>query len=338
MLNDSTLLASIAFLIADTLEEEEKIDAAPMLAACEIDSALRRKPGARVSGEQMGRMWDEAIEACGDTTLGIRVGRRAKPAAFFVLGYAWHASATLKDALERAVRYESIFDTGERKLRLDKIDDTYRLRSTYREGATPIRQAQLDAMIAGLLMLCESAAGRRILPLKVELMIESSPHPEAYEALFEAPVEYGADEYAMVFSAADLEAPLEQAIPDIVEATDDIADRYVASLEKSSVATQVRQLLLQMLPSGSAEQESVATRLYRSSSTLQRQLSAEGTSYRDVLEGTRRSLAQRYLRGGEHSHAQIAYLLGFSYQSNFARAFRRWTGMSPRQYQKDPDS
>jgi AraC-like DNA-binding protein len=240
--------------------------------------------------------------------------------------------------MERAVRYESIFDTTDRKLRFEKIGDTYRLSSTYSEGAAPIRQAQLDAMIAGLLMLCESAAGRRILPVKVSLMVESSPHPQAYEALLGAPVALGADVYALDFSAEDMEMPLQLAIPDVAEATDEIAERYVASLEKSSVANQVRQLLLQMLPSGSADQETIASQLYRSSSTLQRQLSAEGTSYRDVLEGTRRSLAQRYLRGGEHSHAQIAYLLGFSDQSNFARAFRRWTGMSPREYQKDPDS
>ncbi len=196
----------------------------------------------------------------------------------------------------------------------------------------------MDAEMAGVLTLCESVAGRRILPLKVELMESFSPHPEAHEALFGVPVDYGADEYAMVFSAEDLEAHLETAIPDIADASDEIADRYVAALDKSNVATQVRQLLLQMLPAGSADQESIASKLYRSSSTLQRQLSAEGTSYRDVLEATRRSLAQRYLRNGEHSHAQIAFLLGFSDQSNFARAFRRWTGMSPGQYQKEPGS
>jgi len=74
--------------------------------------------------------------------------------------------------------------------------------------------------------------------------------------------------------------------------------------------------------------------LNRSSSTLQRQLQAEGLTYRSVLENTRRSLAEEYLREGSQSHAQIAYLLGFSDQSNFSRAFKRWTSMSPRQFQE----
>jgi AraC-like DNA-binding protein len=89
-----------------------------------------------------------------------------------------------------------------------------------------------------------------------------------------------------------------------------------------------------MLPSGKADQDKVASRLYRSTSTLQRQLSAEGTSYRDLLESTRRGLAEKYLRDGKHTQAEIAYMVGFSDQSNFARAFKRWTGMSPGQFQK----
>jgi AraC-like DNA-binding protein len=52
-----------------------------------------------------------------------------------------------------------------------------------------------------------------------------------------------------------------------------------------------------------------------------------------VLESTRRSLAEDYLAAGKHSQAQIAYMLGFSDQSNFSRAFKRWTKMSPKQFQ-----
>ena len=81
------------------------------------------------------------------------------------------------------------------------------------------------------------------------------------------------------------------------------------------------------------DQARVARSLNRSASTLQRQLQAEGLSYRTLLDETRRSLAEEYLRDRKHSHAQIAYLVGFSDQSNFSRAFKRWTGSSPRQFQ-----
>jgi AraC-like DNA-binding protein len=63
-------------------------------------------------------------------------------------------------------------------------------------------------------------------------------------------------------------------------------------------------------------------------------LNAEGTNYKDIREHTRRDLAEQYVREGRYSLSQIAYLLGFSDQSNFSRAFRRWTGHSPGTYAK----
>jgi AraC-like DNA-binding protein len=138
----------------------------------------------------------------------------------------------------------------------------------------------------------------------------------------------------LLFAAEDFDAPLAGSIPEVARATDRIAENYIESLDSSSVATAVRQMLVQMLPSGRTDQDTVANRLYRSRSTLQRQLSAEGTSYRDILETTRQALAEQYLLDGEYSQAQIAFMVGFADQSNFARAFKRWTGKSPGEYQK----
>ena len=97
---------------------------------------------------------------------------------------------------------------------------------------------------------------------------------------------------------------------------------------------EVREMPIQMMPSGRSDQETVARRLYRSRSTLQRQLGAEGTNYRQILESTRRSLAEQYLRSKHYSQAEVAFMLGFTDQSNLARAFRRWTGMTPGEFRK----
>ena len=145
---------------------------------------------------------------------------------------------------------------------------------------------------------------------------------------------YGQDKEVWIFSATDLEETLTGSIPEVADATDRIAANYIASLDESTIATTVRQLLVQMLPSGGMDQDTIAKRLYRSTSTLQRQLSTEDTNYRHILESTRRDLAQHYLEDGEYTQAQIAFMIGFADQSNFARAFKRWTGLSPGEYQK----
>jgi AraC-like DNA-binding protein len=75
-----------------------------------------------------------------------------------------------------------------------------------------------------------------------------------------------------------------------------------------------------------------ARALHQSASTLQRRLRREGTTYQRLLDATRRELALEYLKHGGHSLADITFLLGFADQSNFTRAFRRWTGKTPRQF------
>ena len=176
--------------------------------------------------------------------------------------------------------------------------------------------------------------GEEIRPLRVDLTCPATVHPEAYRDALRAPIRFNADVGTFYFDKETLRAPLPHGTPDVAKATDKIAEQYIETLDPHKVASQVRRLLIALLPSGKADQALVSSRLNRSTSSLQRQLQSEGLSYRDVLESTRRSLAENYLRDNKHSYAQIAFLLGFSDQSNFSRAFKRWTSLSPKQYQE----
>jgi AraC-like DNA-binding protein len=113
---------------------------------------------------------------------------------------------------------------------------------------------------------------------------------------------------------------------------DRMAARYIEGMTANSVATTVRALLLKAMPSGNLEQDGIARSLNQSASTLQLRLREEGTSYQRLLDATRRDMALEYLKEGRHSLAEITFLLGFADQSNFTRAFRRWTGRTPRHY------
>jgi AraC-like DNA-binding protein len=89
------------------------------------------------------------------------------------------------------------------------------------------------------------------------------------------------------------------------------------------------------MPAGRTSQEHIAQRLSQSPSTLGRKLRSEGTNYQAVLDAARRDMALQYLRDRRHSLAEIAFLVGFSDQANFTRAFRRWTGRTPRALRGD---
>jgi len=334
MLNEPTSLSSIVYLIGSTLKLDYGIDPGPIYAEIGVPPEAGAEPGARQPNSVVGEMWRLGAEATGDPAFGIKVGLNSDPRRYYVLGYAWMASATLADAMRCLLRYEEIIDSGFTEIEFEKSGDTYVLSETYPNPADHPGQLSVDSSIASLHVLCRIARGEPVMAVKLELMWPRDTPVEIYEGLVDGPVVFGAERNAIHYRAEDLEAPLPGNIPDVVEATARIAERYIESLDTSRVANQVREILVQKLPSGSANQQSVASMLHRSSSTLQRQLNAEGTSYRDVLEQTRRTLAESYLRQNRHTHAQVAFLVGFSDQSNFARAFRRWTGMSPGKYQK----
>jgi len=91
----------------------------------------------------------------------------------------------------------------------------------------------------------------------------------------------------------------------------------------------VQQLLVRLLPEGEVSVDKVARALHQSTRTLQRRLADRGMSWQQLLDRTREQLARQYLRDPGLSLAEIGLLLGYSEQSAFTRAFRRWTGQTP---------
>lgn len=334
MLYETTTLATVARLIGESLEGDYGVDPGPVFDELGIQPSELLKPGARVSFATISKLWRNAVAVTNDPRFGFSVGKRAGVGDFFVLGHAWLASATLVEALRRLCRYSSVISTHGSVLELVKQGDKYALTESYPDGSVRRQQAATDAGFVAILGLCDLVTQVTVRPIRVSLTVAPGSDAAHYTELFRCPVAYGAESQVLVFSASDLEQPLTGSIPDLAEMTDRIASDYVRSLDSGAVATLVRTMLIQKLPSGRTDQDTVARLLHRSRSTLQRQLRVEGTSYKEILETTRRALAERYLADDEYSQAQIAFMTGFADQSNFSRAFKRWTGTSPGEFKK----
>jgi AraC-like DNA-binding protein len=187
-------------------------------------------------------------------------------------------------------------------------------------------------MVVALCRMLALCAGPAATPVKVHLKTSGDTHADAYQKALHCPVEFDAERVALVFDATLAARPVVTGNPELAAEADRIAARYLEGLTPDTVATRVRALLLKAMPSGDLDQDGIARALHQSPSTLQRRLRREGTSYQNLLDSTRREMALEYLREGQHSLADVAFLLGFADQSNFTRAFRRWTGKTPRQY------
>lgn len=103
---------------------------------------------------------------------------------------------------------------------------------------------------------------------------------------------------------------------------------------EASIAQRVRSTLLEMLPGGQSSVEEVARRLAMSKRSLQRCLSDESSTFKEILNATRKELAQHYFARSSISPGEVSYLLGFQDSNSFIRSFRGWTGTTPGEYRR----
>jgi AraC-like DNA-binding protein len=138
--------------------------------------------------------------------------------------------------------------------------------------------------------------------------------------------------YGLLLSPSSMHEMLAAAGPEALKMLASACERELRKLEASKgVAGQVRELLHQLRDPG-AGMKMVARALKITERTLRRRLAQEGTSFSEIANEVKYSVARQYLEGSRASVDEIAELAGFSDAANFRRAFIRWTHMSPAQF------
>lgn len=325
----ATTLTTIAQLIVDALDRRG-IDGKAVLRATGMDPAQLRDPNARYPFSAMTRLWHRASELSGDECFGLQVSRQLHPTSLHAIGFAWLASSSLVDALQRFERYCRVASTVI-NAELERDGSVYRLHIRYPQLHVQPATAAIDAAAATLIRLCRLGAGEQFRPIAVQLP-RPQPSPACLAALVEwlrAPIRFDADHIVVEIAADTAEQTLASGNAELAHANERILIAYLARLDRSAFGARVKAYLVDALPSGQVSEEEAAHSLHVSARSLQRRLREEHTSFTRLLDDTRRELALAYLGDLQLSVNEISYLLGFSEASNFTRAFRRWTGQSP---------
>jgi AraC-like DNA-binding protein len=141
---------------------------------------------------------------------------------------------------------------------------------------------------------------------------------------------------AILIQCKDLDLPIPLANPGLLQRLEQIAADMLAELSSPNTwSEQVSQGITQMLMRGEKPDiGTLAADLAISTRQLQNKLKDEGTSYQQLLDQVRQLLALRYLDNPDLNLFDIAFLLGYSDQSAFNHAFKRWTGASPGEYRE----
>lgn len=329
-----TALATVGQIVTCVFRKNG-VDATWLLKRHGIDPAVFSNPDARIPVSVWDALTRDAAEHISDPSFGLLAAQCWHPSSLGALGYAWLTSSTLRTGLGRLVRYWRLLGEGSSGL-LEETTDGLRL-VIDRHGSQPLDDEVVEAVVVDFITslvigMCRMNAGESFRPMAVHLHRRQPGDTQPYLKFFGCEVNFGAGEDVLTFSRGDVESVLPTANRQLAATMDRILVERLAQLDKSNVVARCQSQLLEQLSSGAVTEEAMASHLHMSRRTLQRKLAEVDVTYKQLVDDTRRDLAMRHLDDPSYSITDVTFLLGFSQQSAFTRAFRRWTGMSPRAY------
>jgi AraC-like DNA-binding protein len=313
--------------------EANGYDAAGIFAAAGIDHVPSNDPLERLTTAQVAALFHECVKLTGNPAVGLTVARFMHPSTLHALGYSLLASSTLRDCCERLVNYFRLAsEQGE--MRISEDQDRFCI-STH-ALATGVAFETIDTWHAFVVRLFRLLYKPDFAPIAVSLARPCPPgYEQQYEKSFHAPVTFDAPYSEICLDRAAVDEPLMGGNREIAHQNDRIIEDYMAALDKADIITRVKQIIIQSLSSGNCNKQRVANEMAMSPSALQQKLAERKSSFQELLNQVRQSLALAYMEQARVSITEMSFMLGFSDTSSFTRAFRRWTGKSPRDYRRD---
>ncbi|MCI0632929.1 MAG: AraC family transcriptional regulator [Actinobacteria bacterium] len=323
-------ILSVSLFISEAAERGA--DAAALWRVAGVDPADTTDPLRRVDSERLYDVIEEAVRTTGLTDLCVRMQEVRDLAAFGAYGFAFASSSDLQDAIRRMSRLGAFWTTD---VEVEWVPLPSGARIVLHSPSPP--RPGLDWRLAGTLGGIV-VQGRRVTRAEIIVHDVYLPGPPlsdraCYERVFGREITFNAPKASLELEEGDLRLPLGGA--DATAAAE--AERYMTECiahipVEPAVLREVRRAVAAVLPDGAPRLEAVAHRLGTSPRTLQRRLEDSGTSFDEVVDDIRKSLALRHVRAGALSLSEVAFLTGFADPSSFHRAFRRWTGTTPSEW------
>jgi AraC-like DNA-binding protein len=188
----------------------------------------------------------------------------------------------------------------------------------------------IDFAIANGLSFSRKATKLEIVPLSLELKRESPAEISLYEEIYKCKVFFNRESNVINYPSDTLQYKIPTYNPTLLEIMEEHAAKTIKEHElKKDFVSEVKMLLIRATKFKIPVEEEIAMHLNMSKRTLQNKLKDKNTTFKKILEEVQKDLAISYLRSGQISNKEISWILGYNDISNFYRAFKQWTGMTP---------
>ncbi len=303
-----------------------------LLAARGIDRSVLQQPKARISQKVFVELLQEAMQRSGDEFLGLGRSTRSRPGTFAMMAHAVIHCRNLGKAIERSAAFYAMFDLpGGMSLQREGEQAIFVL--TMPQAAH--RDIMVEATIFLALRFWSWLIGREV---KAEaLEFDFAPPQEAGEFayLFDCPLLFNQQRNAIVLEAVVLDAPVLQSPETLTPFLRNSLSTLIEGTAGSpDIVQRLRSVLRHRALDRLPEFDEVSLQLGMSAASLRKALREAGCSFHQLRDEWRKNSALFYLRRPDLSLEEISSLMGFSEVSAFHRAFRRWTGMTPRLFRQ----
>jgi len=323
-------LANWALLVAQAIESYG-LNSQQVFKEAGGDLNALKKNDKRFPGHIMLKVWQIAVARSQDHYIAIRVAHFFKPSVYSALGMSIMASRHVYDALKRANRYGCFIGNAY----VSSLQESHgEVEFVLRATGTSKAVSNIYGMSATLCCMYNILSELSVEKLKIkEVHFEQSlPSNQELEAFFGCPVFYGASCNKMVLDKQSLFTLQPFPQNQLAGSLDDWLEEYLSKNHHDRISARVQEILFKNLLHGKVDLPRVASALAMGIRVLQRKLQEEGTLYSELLDDCRKKLSVQLILNNQHQISEVSSLLGFSNQSNFTRAFRRWTGTTPLKY------
>jgi AraC-like DNA-binding protein len=309
---------------------KRKIVIPPLLSRAGLSKRDFANQQHRISAAAQSKLLEYAAEALDDNAFGLHLAEQTNPRKAGLLFYVASSAKNVGEALALYERYCRIVNEAVR-LNLMRAPDGVVVGIDFlglsRRG---IRQ-NAEFGIAVLLKALREAAGRDIRPSKVTFAFGRNSNLREFKRFYHCPIEFSASSDQLAFSNETLAVRLVTADRYLLKTLRSVCDEAAKKrgTAKGTLHASVENEVQKLLPDGKVSRRTIAEALALSERTLMRRLADEGTTYAEVVDQLRRSLALQYINDPGISVSQIAWLLGYEKPTSFNHAFTRWTGRSP---------
>lgn len=292
-------------------------------------------PLLRVSYRQRIRQLENMLALVGDPGHWLDYERQIAISDYGLLGYAMMSSATLRQAIQIAVKYHkmagALFDLSF-SVREDEGVGVLRLDHLLAQGL--LKQYVVEDLFMTITPLIALLTAKPFTPSEITLNYPQPAYSERYAKGLACPVRFDADYCEYRFELSLLNQPLARADSDTARECEASCRKILNQMEiEEDIVSRICHLLLST-PGDFPKLDAVADRLSIGTRTLRRRLKGVGTSYQLILDDVKKELAVQYLQTTNLSVQEISDLLGYSEVTNFRRAFVKWVGRSPYQYRR----